>query len=68
MQVMVNGEERALPEGATVLTLVAELGAPDSGRGVAVAVDGEVVPRSHWPESRLTAGMRIEVLTAVGGG
>ena len=68
MQLVVNGQERSLPDGATVQSLVAELGAPQSGRGVAVAVNGEVVPRSRWPESALRPGMRVEVLTAVQGG
>jgi sulfur carrier protein len=68
MQVMVNGQERALPDGATVQSLVSELGGPHSGRGVAVAVDGKVVPRSQWSESPLSPGVRVEVLTAVQGG
>ena len=68
MQVMVNGQERSLPDGATVQSLVSELGGPDSGRGMAVAVDGEVVPRSQWPETLLRPGVRVEVLTAVQGG
>jgi sulfur carrier protein len=68
MQVIVNGQERALPDGATVQSLVVELGVPESGRGVAVAVDGEVVPRSEWPGAALTAGARVEVLIAVQGG
>ncbi|HET9719575.1 MAG TPA: sulfur carrier protein ThiS [Solirubrobacteraceae bacterium] len=68
MRLTVNGQERMLPEGATVQSLVSELGAPESGRGVAVAVDGEVVPRSRWSESPLRAGARVEVLTAVQGG
>jgi sulfur carrier protein len=68
MQVMVNGQLRALPDGATVQALVSELGVPESGRGVAVAVDGQVVPRSMWAESALRPGVRVEVLTAVQGG
>ena len=68
MRVMVNGCERVLPEGATVAHLVSELAAPETGRGVAVAVEGEVVPRSQWPETVLTPGGRVEVLTAVQGG
>jgi sulfur carrier protein len=39
-----------------------------SSSGVAVAVDGEVVPRAGWADTRLTDGARIEVLTAVQGG
>jgi sulfur carrier protein len=68
MRLMVNGQEQALPDGATVQALVCELGVAESGRGVAVAVDGEVVPRSQWPESALRPGARVDVLTAVQGG
>ena len=68
MRVLVNGSERALPDGATVEALVAELGAPESGRGVAVAVDGVVVPRSEWAAVELVPSARVEVLTAVQGG
>jgi sulfur carrier protein len=39
-----------------------------SRSGVAVAVDGEVVPRTAWPEHVLEDGAAIEILTAVQGG
>ena len=41
--------------------------APDA-RGVAVAVDGEVIPRARWSELELIEGARVEVLTAMQGG
>ncbi len=68
MQILVNGTERSMPDGSTVEELLAALGAPDSGRGVAVAVNGEVVPRSQWSGTELSPGVRVEVLTAVQGG
>ncbi len=37
-------------------------------RGIAVAVDGEVVRRRDWGTSRLHDGARVEVVTAVAGG
>jgi sulfur carrier protein len=64
--VHVNGESRELPAGTTVATVVAEAG--DRPRGVAVAVDAEVVPRGRWHERELRAGDRVEILTAVQGG
>jgi sulfur carrier protein len=64
--VTVNGERRELPDGATVETTVRELGAPD--RGVAVAVDGEVVPRGDWASTPMRDGQQVEVLRAVQGG
>jgi sulfur carrier protein len=68
ISVTVNGEDRELPEGANVLTLVESLGARSDGRGVAVALGGEVVARSAWETTELRAGARVEVLIAVQGG
>lgn len=66
--VLINGERRELPKGATVDVAVRESGAPAEGRGVAVAVDGEVVPRGAWSGTTLSEGQEIEVLHAVQGG
>jgi sulfur carrier protein len=68
MTVWVNGEERELPPGATVAEAVQASGAPADGRGVAAAVDGEVVPRERWPGTALEDGQRVEVVHAVQGG
>ena len=43
-------------------------GRPESARGVAVALDGEVVPRSEWESTPLTDGAAVEVLAAIQGG
>ena len=68
MMVSVNGERRELSAGTTVADLVSSLpGAPD-GRGVAVAVDGEVVPRGAWVVAELREGASVEVVVAVQGG
>jgi len=68
LSVTINGDRRELPAGATVASVVASLpGAPD-GRGVAVAVEGEVVPRVQWPNVELRDGARVEVVVAVQGG
>jgi sulfur carrier protein len=64
--VTLNGERRELPDGATVETAVRELGEPE--RGVAVALDGEVVPRRDWASTRVRDGQQVEVLRAVQGG
>ena len=68
MNVLLNGEPRELPDATTVAQAVAEAGAPDVQRGVAVAVDGEVVPRGEWAALALRDGQRVEVLQAVQGG
>jgi sulfur carrier protein len=68
MTVTVNGTRRELPDGATVATVVASLHDAPDGRGVAVAVGGEVVPRAQWPSTELHEGSRVEVVVAVQGG
>jgi sulfur carrier protein len=64
--VEVNGELRELADDVTVADVVRTL--VDADRGVAVALDGEVVPRSRWSETTLVDGQQIEVLRAVQGG
>jgi sulfur carrier protein len=66
--VQLNGEWRDLAEGATVADAVQLLGVPLDARGVAVAVDREVVRRGAWNETALSAGARVEILTAIQGG
>ena len=66
--VRINGEPRRLPAGATVAQAVRESGVEPGGRGVAVAVDGEVVPRGRWESTPLRDGQELEVLHAVQGG
>ena len=65
--ITINGEPRELGEGATVEAAVRAAGAPD-GRGVAVALDGEVVPRGEWETTAVREGQQVEVLHAVQGG
>ena len=66
MIVTVNGEDRTLTDGATVRTLVTAMDLPDDG--VAVAVDGAVVPGSNWDDTPLGAGAEVDILMAVKGG
>jgi sulfur carrier protein len=64
--IIINGEPRTVRDGLTISELLTLLGAPD--RGVAVAVDATVVPRSAWDDVVVDDDARIEVLTAVQGG
>ena len=68
MNVTVNGDRRELPAGATVATVVAALPNAPEGRGVAVAVEGEVVPRAKWSSTAIHEGANVEVVVAVQGG
>ena len=65
--IFVNGEPRERA-GATIVELLADLGVEDRARGVAVAVDGEVIPRAEWGERRVNEGERVEALSAMQGG
>ncbi len=68
MRIELNGELRELPAGATLADAVREAGAEQAARGVAVALDGEVVPRSEWAATPLMEGGKVEVLAAIQGG
>jgi sulfur carrier protein len=65
--IYVNGEPRE-GAGSTIAELLAELGVEIQARGVAVAVDGEVVPRGEWGRRRINEGERVEALSAMQGG
>ncbi len=67
MRIVLNGEAHELSDGATVSDAVDASGAP-SRSGIAVAVDGEVVPRGGWSDRPLADGQQVEVLQAVQGG
>jgi sulfur carrier protein len=68
MKVVLNGEEAELSAGATVAAALESLDLPAAGRGVAVAVDAEVVPRGQWADTQLHEGARVEILRAIQGG
>lgn len=71
-QVTINGNDVAFEPSASVADVVVRtLTKPDgtfSDRGVAVAVNREVIPRPAWPATHLREGDRIEIITAVQGG
>lgn len=68
MNVILNGDPAELEAQATVADAVAAAGLEAAGRGVAVAVEGEVVPRGEWDSRRLREGESVEVVRAVQGG
>ena len=63
--ITVNGERRELPP-MSVAALLAELRV--SSRGVAVALNGEIVTRSAWETVSVNDGAVVEILTAAAGG
>jgi sulfur carrier protein len=68
MRVCVNGSDRELQPGTTVAAVVESVPGAPAGRGLAVAVDGEVVPRGSWRATELNEGARVEIVVAVQGG
>jgi sulfur carrier protein len=66
MIVTINGETGDLPDGCRVDAVVARLGR--GPKGIAVAVNDSIVPRSRWTSVELVDGDRVEVLTAAQGG
>ncbi|WP_127781935.1 sulfur carrier protein ThiS [Rhodococcus sp. X156] len=65
MTVTVNGSARELAAGCTVAELLLAEGAPE--KGIAVALNGTVVPRGRWT-AEVPAGAVVEIVTAVQGG
>jgi sulfur carrier protein len=66
--VELNGRTEQLPEGATVADAVKVVGVDGEPRGIAVAVDGEVVRRGDWDNTTLEDRQAVEVVRAVQGG
>jgi thiamine biosynthesis protein ThiS len=66
ISITVNGETRALAAGANVLDLLRALNL-ESGR-VAIEYNLEILARPKWPETRIAAGDRFEIVHFVGGG
>jgi sulfur carrier protein len=64
--ILVNGRSEA--PAPSVAALLERLGVGAEARGVAVAVDGEVVPRSAWERRAVDDGARVEVVGAIQGG
>jgi len=65
MTVLVNDEAVEIDDRTSVADLLEKLGIPD--KGIAVAVDWAVIPRSEWHRT-LSDGAKVEVVTAVQGG
>jgi sulfur carrier protein len=66
--IVLNGQISDVPAGESVAAVLSRLGLDVDVRGVAVAVDGEVVPRGAWDSFALRDDARVEVLTAMQGG
>jgi sulfur carrier protein len=68
MKLTINGEKKNIGDIETLDALMIHLNVGRESKGVAVAVNGTVVPRGDWQTMRLNAGDEIEVIHAVQGG
>jgi sulfur carrier protein len=68
LQLRVNGQPAEVPTGATIADIVVAVTAEADPKGVAVAVDRCVIPRSEWASTPARAGCLVEVVTAAAGG
>ena len=66
MQIIVNGNPTEIPDSSSMAGLIEQLEL--TGQRLAVEVNDELVPRSRFDEHRLTAGDKVEIIHAVGGG
>jgi len=66
--IILNGERSEVCAGESIAAVLARLEVEPQARGIAVAVDGEVVPRARWESFALRDDARVEVLTAMQGG
>ena len=65
--IRVNGEDE--PLGVATLAALLEEKAVDTGqRGIAVALNGAIVPRAAWTQTKLSAGDSVEIVRARQGG
>ena len=67
LTVYINDEPRAVSAPVTLLAVLGELGLAER-RGVAIAIDGTVVPRGQWPVRQMAEGERVLVIQATQGG
>ena len=64
--VSINGEARQLPTNVTVAALIENMGL--TGKRIALERNGEIVPRSTFATQQVSAGDKLEIVVAVGGG
>ena len=68
MKITLNGDVIDVPADATVRSVVEMMTERPNAKGVAVAVNAEVVHRGEWDQRTLSEADQVEVLSAIGGG
>jgi sulfur carrier protein len=64
----INGEKKDIGSVDTLARLLGVVGVTSETKGVAVALNGEVVPRSAWASARVQENDSVEIVYAVQGG
>jgi len=67
MNIRLNGDDKTV-DAATIAELLSSMGVADGARGIAVALNGDVVPRGRWAEAGLKPGDDVEVVRPFAGG
>lgn len=68
MRIKLNGEDKDVEEGISIRDLLIDLAHDPDRRGIAVAVNAEIVVRAKWSSTRLGGGDRVDIIAAVQGG
>ena len=68
MQLIVNGQDQSVDDASTLLDLLIEMNIGTEQKGIAVALNTEVVARAMWADTRLCNGDRVDIIHAVQGG
>ncbi|MDE2698796.1 MAG: sulfur carrier protein ThiS [Gemmatimonadota bacterium] len=68
MQLIVNGQVQSVDDASTLLDLLIEMNFKAEQKGIAVAVNAEVIARAIWADMRLRNGDRVDIIHAVQGG
>ncbi len=69
IQITINGEAQEVAAATKLVDVLRGRGLdPEAARGIAVAVNDEVVRRESWQDVAVAPGDRIEIVTAQAGG
>ncbi len=68
MQLIVNGHRQSVDDASTLLDLLVAMNFAPQQKGIAVAVNAEVIARTMWANTRLCPGDQVDIIHAVQGG
>ena len=68
MQLTVNGQKQSVDDASTLLNLLIEMNIGTEQKGIAVALNTEVIARAMWADTRLCNGDQVDIIHAVQGG